>query len=109
MKGLTLFSYTEAPRVPYPQLKRHEMNIRTACFLLLLASGFACASTPNSGPIIYDKPGFLVHLDIAKVISNTDVSEETGIVSSKLDYLDHAGREHVMDYEVEGSDSAPQN
>jgi hypothetical protein len=85
------------------------MNIRAACILTFIVSGSAFASTPNPGPIIYDKPGFMMHLDIAKVLSSTDVSAETGIVSSRLDYLDHAGREHVMDYEVQGSDSAPEN
>ncbi|MDR6236435.1 DUF2790 domain-containing protein [Pseudomonas oryzihabitans] len=67
----------------------------------LLITGSALADTTSSAPI-HDEPGFFVHLDIDKVISQTDLTNRCGIVPARLDYLDHSGREHVMDYLVYG-------
>ncbi|KUM43639.1 DUF2790 domain-containing protein [Pseudomonas sp. EpS/L25] len=67
----------------------------------LLATGSALADTASSTPI-HDKPGFFVHLDIDKVVSQTDLTSRCGIVPARLDYLDHRGQEHVMDYLVYG-------
>ncbi len=68
----------------------------------LFVSGSAMADTTSATPI-HDKPSFFVHLDIDKVISQTDLASRCGIVPAHLDYLDHAGQEHVMDYLVYGT------
>jgi hypothetical protein len=68
----------------------------------LLATGSALAASSNPA-LIHDKPGFFVHLDVNKVISQTDLASQCGIVPARLDYLDHAGQEHVMDYLVYGN------
>ncbi|APQ10719.1 hypothetical protein RSA46_11675 [Pseudomonas oryzihabitans] len=67
----------------------------------LLATGSALAADRDP-VLIHDQPGFFVHLDIAKVISQTDLTSRCGIVPARLDYLDHQGQEHVMDYLVYG-------
>lgn len=68
-------------------------------FAALLSTGPAfAADTPT---VIHDKTGFFVHLDIDKVLSSTDTYGQCGIVPSRLDYLDHQGREHVLDYQVQ--------
>lgn len=72
-------------------------------FAALLATGSAFADTQPQAPVIHDKPGFFVHLDVDKVLSTTDISQECGIIPARLDYLDHKGQEHVLDYQVEGS------
>ncbi|KIH82722.1 DUF2790 domain-containing protein [Pseudomonas batumici] len=71
-------------------------------FATLLATGSAFAYTTDTSTVIHDKTDFLVHLDVAKVISTTDLSDQCGIIPARLDYLDHQGREHVLDYPVQG-------
>lgn len=69
-------------------------------FAALLATGSAFADTP-AAPVIHDKTGFFVHMDVAKVLSSSDTYGQCGIVPARLDYLDHQGREHVLDYQVQ--------
>lgn len=67
----------------------------------LIVTGSALADTGSPAPI-HDQAGFFVHLDIDQVISQTDLTSRCGIVPARLDYLDHSGQEHVMDYLVYG-------
>ncbi len=69
---------------------------------ILLATSSVFANTTDTSAVIHDKTGFLVHLDLAKVISMTDISGQCGVIPARLDYLDHQGREHVLDYQVQG-------
>ncbi|KPU58506.1 hypothetical protein AN403_3638 [Pseudomonas fluorescens] len=71
-------------------------------FAALLATGSAFAATPSASPVIHDKDGFYVDLDVAKVLSMTDLSGKCGIVPAQFNYLDHQGREHQLDYRVQG-------
>ena len=65
----------------------------------LLATGSVFAAD-NTG-VLHDATGAYVHLDVAKVLSSTDTYGQCGIVPARLDYLDHQGREHVLDYQVQ--------
>ncbi|MBT0626031.1 DUF2790 domain-containing protein [Pseudomonas fluorescens] len=79
-------------------------------FAALLATGSAfAAATPSAPNVIHDKTGFFVHLDVDKVLSSTDTYGQCGIVPARLDYLDHQGREHVLDYQVQGIGCASDN
>ena len=79
-------------------------------FAALLATGSAfAADTSTATNVIHDKTGFFVHLDINKVLSSTDTYGQCGIVPARLDYLDHQGREHVLDYQVQGLGCASDN
>ncbi|MBK5400959.1 DUF2790 domain-containing protein [Pseudomonas sp. TH39(2020)] len=71
-------------------------------FAALLATGSAFADTQTAEPVIHDKTGFFVHLDIAKDLSSNIITQECGIVPAQLMYLDHQGRKHVLDYQVQG-------
>lgn len=71
-------------------------------FAALLATGSAFADTTDTSAVIHDKTGYFVHLDVAKVKSMTDISDQCGVIPARLDYLDHQGREHVLDYQVQG-------
>lgn len=73
----------------------------------LLATGSVFAADQSN--VIHDKTGFFVHLDVAKVLSSTDINGQCGIVPARLDYLDHQGREHVLDYQVQGIGCASDN
>jgi len=77
------------------------MKVFALAFAALLATGSAFADTTNA-PVIHDKSGFFVHLDVDKVLASTDVSQQCGVVPARLDYLDHSAREHVLDYRVFG-------
>ena len=78
-------------------------------FGLLLMTGTAMASMPDIEHAIRDQPGAYVNLDIAKTVASTDISNKCGVVPAKLVYLDHQGREHVLNYQVEGSGCANQH
>jgi prophage antirepressor-like protein len=71
-------------------------------FATLLATGSAFAGTSDTSAVIHDRTGFFVHLDVAKVLSMTDISDQCDVIPARLDYLDHQGREHVLDYQVQG-------
>jgi len=71
-------------------------------FAALFATGSAFADTTAATSVIHDKPGFFMHMDVAKVLSSTDTYGQCGIVPARLDYLDSQGREHVLDYQVQG-------
>ncbi|NNA46126.1 DUF2790 domain-containing protein [Pseudomonas lactis] len=70
--------------------------------LLVTGSVFAADAAPAAN-VIHDKTGFFVHLDVAKVLSSTDTYGQCGVVPAQLRYLDHQDREHVLDYQVQGT------
>lgn len=43
------------------------------------------------------------HLDVAKVISQTEVADVCGVVPMRMTYEDSQGKRHVLAYEVMGS------
>lgn len=85
------------------------MKMLSLGFAALLATGSAFADTQTAEPVIHDKVGFFVHLDIAKDLSSNTISQECGIVPAQLIYLDHQGRKHVLDYQVQGMDCLGDN
>ncbi|WP_415756795.1 DUF2790 domain-containing protein [Pseudomonas sp. LT1P18] len=80
------------------------MKMSVLGFAALLATGSAFADTQTAEPVIHDKTGFFVHLDIAKDLSSNIITQDCGIVPAQLIYLDHQGRKHVLDYQVQGMD-----
>ena len=78
------------------------MKMFTFGLAALLASGPALADTHTADPVIQDNPGFFVHLDVAKELTSTNIAQECGIVPARFTYLDHQGREHVLDYQAQG-------
>jgi Protein of unknown function (DUF2790) len=79
------------------------MKTLLIAFTALLATGSVFAANMPDSSVIHDKTGFYVHLDIDKVLSSTDISQACGVIPARLNYLDHQGREHVLDYQVQGS------
>lgn len=78
-------------------------------FILGFAALLATGSVFAAEPVIHDKTGFFVHLDVAKVLSSTDTYGQCGIVPAQLNYLDSQGREHVLDYQVQGMGCSSDN
>ncbi|MFJ2464144.1 DUF2790 domain-containing protein [Pseudomonas sp. NPDC087615] len=79
------------------------MKTLILAFSALLATGSVLAADMPDTAVIHDKTGFIVHLDVDKVLSSTDISQACGVIPAQLNYLDHQGREHVLDYQVQGS------
>ena len=79
------------------------MKTLILAFTALLATGSVFAAPAPDTAVIHDKTGFFVHLDVDKVLSSTDISQACGVIPARLNYLDHQGREHVLDYQVQGS------
>ncbi|RZO09558.1 DUF2790 domain-containing protein [Pseudomonas moorei] len=77
--------------------------------LVFTSSAFADETTATAQPVIHDKSGLFVHLDVDKVLSSTDTNGQCGIVPARLEYLDHQGREHVLDYQVFGQGCSSDN
>jgi hypothetical protein len=88
-----------------PNLNRERLIMKMFIlgFAALLATGSAFADTQSNAPVIHDKDAAFVHLDIAKVLGSTDISEQCGTIPAHLNYLDHQGRQHELDYLVQGS------
>ena len=78
-------------------------------FIFGVAALLATGSVFAAEPVIHDKTGFFVHLDVAKVLSSTDTYGQCGVVPAQLRYLDHQDREHVLDYQVQGTGCANDN
>ncbi|WP_205548590.1 DUF2790 domain-containing protein [Pseudomonas carnis] len=86
------------------------MKLFALGFAALLATGSAfAADTAPATNVIHDKTGFFVHLDVARVLSSTDTYGQCGVVPAQLRYLDHQDREHVLDYQVQGTGCANDN
>ena len=86
------------------------MKLIALGFAALLATGSAfAADTAPVTNVIHDKTGFFVHLDVARVLSSTDTYGQCGVVPAQLRYLDHQDREHVLDYQVQGTGCANDN
>ncbi|MBC8999370.1 DUF2790 domain-containing protein [Pseudomonas sp. N40(2020)] len=79
------------------------MKTLILAFSALLATGSVFAADTPDTAVIHDKTGFFVHLDVDKVLSSTDISQACGVIPAQLNYLDHQGREHVLDYQVQGT------
>ncbi|WP_455926275.1 DUF2790 domain-containing protein [Pseudomonas putida] len=43
------------------------------------------------------------HLDIAKVVSMTNIPDVCEVVPAKMTYLDHQGERHTIEYRVMGN------
>jgi hypothetical protein len=93
-----------------PATRETAMKLFALGFAALLATGSAfAADVTSASDVIHDKTGFFLHLDVDKVLSSTDISGQCGIVPAYLRYLDHQGREHLLDYQVQGVGCASDN
>ncbi|KAB0494093.1 DUF2790 domain-containing protein [Pseudomonas vancouverensis] len=78
-------------------------------FAALLATGSAFAANDANTSVIHDKDGFYVPVDVAKVVSMTDLTGQCGVVPAQFKYIDHQGRQHELDYQVEGTSCLGEN
>lgn len=79
------------------------MKVILHFFAIALVTCITSVQAAPTHQIIHDKTDFYVKMDIAKTLSYTDISDSCGIVPANFKYLDHLGREHILDYLVTGS------
>lgn len=53
--------------------------------------------------VTVEQYNYSTHLDVAKVISQTEVADVCGVVPMRMTYDDSQGKRHILAYEVMGS------
>lgn len=87
------------------------MNIKFMCLALMVVASSLVQADERSMTSMVERPDVPVaeyyygmKLDIAKVVGISEPSNECGIVSATMTYLDHAGARHTVGYQTFGSD-----
>ncbi|MBC3199593.1 DUF2790 domain-containing protein [Pseudomonas poae] len=77
---------------------------------MLVLFGFSSLVMAQEGPapvqdqqIAVEQYSYSTHLDVAKVISQTEIADVCGVVPMRMTYEDSQGKRHVLAYEVMGS------
>lgn len=72
----------------------------------LIGLGLLALSMPlladQASPLIRDQTGTYLRLDIARILESTDLTRFCGVQTARLEYLDHLGRTHLLEYPVAG-------
>ena len=77
---------------------------------MLVLFGFSSLVMAQEGPapvqdqqIAVEQYSYSTHLDVAQVISQTEIADVCGVVPMRMTYEDSQGKRHVLAYEVMGS------
>lgn len=70
--------------------------------LLLIASVFSAAAMADE-PLPVEHCSYSQHLDIAHVISTTDIANVCAVVPVRMTYEDTNGQKHILEYRVMGN------
>lgn len=77
---------------------------------MLVLFGFSSLVMAQEGPapvqdqqIAVEQYSYSTHLDVAKVISQTEIADVCGVVPMRMTYEDSQGKRHVLAYKVMGS------
>jgi len=70
--------------------------------LLLIASVFSAAAMADE-PLAVEHYSYSQHLDIAHVISTTDIANVCAVVPVRMTYEDTNGQKHILEYRVMGN------
>ncbi|WP_047275832.1 DUF2790 domain-containing protein [Pseudomonas lundensis] len=70
--------------------------------LLLIASVFSAAAMADE-PLPVEHYSYSQHLDIAHVISTTDIANVCAVVPMRMTYEDTNGQKHILEYRVMGN------
>lgn len=84
------------------------MNVPAAFILVLFGFSSLAMAEEDSAPtksnqIPVEQYSYGMHLDVAKLISQTEVADVCSIVPMRMAYEDSQGKRHVLAYEVMGS------
>jgi hypothetical protein len=77
---------------------------------LLALFGFSTVAMAQEGTapvqdqhVTVEQYTYSTHLDVAKVISQTEVADVCGVVPMRMTYEDSQGKRHILAYEVMGT------
>ncbi|MDR3410348.1 MAG: DUF2790 domain-containing protein [Formivibrio sp.] len=78
--------------------------------LLVLALGAVCAtamadevSTDAAQPVPVEQYAYSQQLDIAKVLSISEIPNVCEVVPARMTYEDSSGQKHILEYQVMGN------
>lgn len=71
--------------------------------LLLLIAGVFSAAAMADEPLPVEHYSYSQHLDIAHVISTTEIANVCAVVPVRLTYEDSKGQKHILEYRVMGN------
>ena len=77
--------------------------------IALFMAGFSCLSmaaeqvAQNQEQAAVEQYNYSTHLDIAKVVSRSEVPDTCGAVPAQMTYEDHQGQRHTVEYQVMGN------
>ncbi len=89
-------------------------------WIALFMAGFSCllvAAEKNTDADTNQQPAapkveeynYSMHLDIARVISHSEVPNVCAVVPVQMTYEDHQGKRHTLEYEVMGNGCGSNN
>ena len=71
--------------------------------LLVLIFGAFCAVAMADEPLPVEQYSYAQHLDIAYVISTSEVADVCAVVPVRMTYEDSKGQRHILEYHVMGN------
>lgn len=74
--------------------------MKALCVLIL---GAFCAAAMADEPLPVEQYSYAQHLDIARVISTSEVPDVCAVVPVRMTYEDAKGQRHILEYHVMGN------
>lgn len=71
--------------------------------LYVLILGVFCAAAMADEPLPVEQYSYAQHLDIARVISTSEVPDVCAVVPVRMTYEDAKGQRHILEYHVMGN------
>ncbi|MGR3886365.1 DUF2790 domain-containing protein [Pseudomonas sp. 1152_12] len=71
--------------------------------LLVLLFGAFCAVAMADEPLPVEQYSYAQHLDIARVMSISEVAHVCAVVPVRMTYEDSKGQRHILEYHVMGN------
>ncbi|AZF59698.1 Type IIA topoisomerase (DNA gyrase/topo II, topoisomerase IV), A subunit [Pseudomonas sp. R11-23-07] len=78
------------------------LALSTLCATAALADEAPTELAGQNAPIVEDYT-YSTHLDVAKVVSMSNIPEVCEVVPAKMEYEDSQGQRHILNYHVMGN------
>ena len=78
------------------------MALSSLCATAALADEAPTELAGQNGPIVEDYT-YSTHLDVAKVLSMSEVPNVCEVVPAKMEYEDSQGQRHILNYKIMGN------
>lgn len=89
--------------------ERIKGNIEMKALIVLALSTFSLAAMADEvsnnvdAHVPVEQYNYSQHLDIAKVISTSEIPNVCEVVPARMTYLDSTGQKHILEYRVMGN------